>query len=660
MAIKLKGFIQMNNFVKFQCDLDNFIQTLTIMLEKNNNKIETLLQLKSKTYANFVKKMELIDDALEIFFTPLSHLNAVKNSEKTQKVYSDALPIITEYSTKLSQNIDLYNAYKEIYKNEAKSLNYEQLRVLELNIQSFELSGAHLDKKTKTRLQEINIQLSEFSNTFSQNLLDATNAYEKIITSKADLEGLPQSEVDAAKFEENGITKYKFTLQMPSYIAYMTYGANARIREELYKAYTTRSPQNEQIIDKILKLKYEMAKLLGFDSYAEYSLASKMAKDTSNVLDFLNKLVVNSKSQAKREIQEVQELTSKALQSFDTAYYSELLKKKKYDIDEELYRPYFEQTSVLKGMFDFLYKLFGIEFKAVEEKLWDEKASSYDLYVEDKLTARIYFDLEARKSKRGGAWMHNYQTHHTDEKGKTILASAFVVCNFPSSDDTTPSLLRHDDVVTLFHEMGHAIHHLLSEVNENEVSGVNGVEWDAVEFPSQFLENFAYEPKVLKMFAKHYKTGEVISDTMIQKLVKSKNFLSASAMLRQLEFSIFDFKLHSQLIQGEEVQNLLDTIRKDTALIQTPAYNKFQNGFAHIFAGGYAAGYYSYKWAEVLSADAFYSVVDEGIFNSSTAKKYLEIILKGGGAKSMSELFVELMKREPDPDNLLRLNGIDS
>ncbi len=650
----------MNNFVEFKCDLDHFIPTLTTMLEKNNNKIETLLQLESKTYANFVKSIELIDDALEMFFTPLSHLNAVKNSEKTQKIYSDALPIITEYSTKLSQNINLYKVYKEIQKNEAKTLNYEQLRVLELNIKSFELSGAHLDEKTKKRLQEINIQKSELSNAFSQNLLDATNAYEKIITDKADLEGLPQSEIDAAKFEDAGTIKYKFTLQMPSYIAYMTYGANARIREELYKAYTTRAPQNGQIIDKILRLKYEMSQLLGFDSYAEYSLASKMAKDTSSVLNFLNKLLINSKAQAKLEVQEVQKLAPQPLQSFDSAYYSELLKKKKYDIDEEVYRPYFEQKSVLKGMFSFLYKLFGIEFKEVKEKLWDAKATSYDLYVEHKLIARIYFDLEARKSKRGGAWMHNFQTHHTNEEGKTILASAFVVCNFPISNDTTPSLLRHDDVVTLFHEMGHAIHHLLCEVNENEVSGVNGVEWDAVEFPSQFLENFAYEPKVLKMFAKHYKTGEIISDIMINKLVKSKNFLSASGMLRQLEFSIFDFKLHSQLLQAKEIQNLLDSIRKDTAIIQTPSYNKFQNGFAHIFSGGYAAGYYSYKWAEVLSADAFYSVVDEGIFNSNTAKKYLQIILKGGGAKSMSQLFVALMQREPDPDNLLRLNGIDS
>ncbi len=309
-------------------------------------------------------------------------------------------------------------------------------------------------------------------------------------------------------------------------------------------------------------------------------------------------------------------------------------------------------------MFDFLNRLFGITFKKTDEELWDKKAFSYNLYLDGKLTSRLYLDLEARKGKQGGAWMNNFQTHCKDEKGDEQLSSAVIVCNFPPSKGKSPSLLRHDDVVTLFHEMGHGIHHMLSNVNENEVSGVNGVEWDAVEFPSQFLENFAYESSVLKLFARHYKTKETLSDEMIQKLVESKNFLSALGMLRQLEFSLFDFKLHTKLYGGDDIQNLLDSIRKETSLIKPPSYNKFQNGFSHIFSGGYAAGYYSYKWAEVLSADTFFSVVDEGIFDSKTAKKYLDIILKGGGAKSMDALFYELMGREPNPDNLLRLNGI--
>ena len=648
----------MSKFLKFQCNLDTFIDDLTNILNTNEKRVKELLNQESKTYASFVKPIQMQEESLEHFFTPLSHLNAVNNSDSTQEVYTQSLPIITEYSTKLSQNINIYNAYKEILQNEKESLNYEQIRVLELNIQDFELSGAHLDEKSKQRLQEINIAKSELANNFSQNLLDATNAYEYIIIKEEDVLGIPHSEKETAKFEEDGESKYKFTLQMPSYIAYMTYGPNREIREEIYKAYVSRAPQNAAIIDELLSLRDEMSKILGFDNYAQYSLASKMAPNEKAVLGFLDNLLQNSKQQAKKELEELESIAPQKLESFDSAFYSEILKKEQYDIDEEEYRPYFEQTSVINGMFTFLTKLFGISFKQQAEKLWNEKATSYDLYVDEKLRARLYMDLEARESKRGGAWMHNYQTHCLNEQGEEQLASAFVVCNFPPSSDTSASLLRHDDVVTLFHEMGHAIHHLLSTVNENEVSGVNGVEWDAVEFPSQFLESFAYEPEVLKLFASHYKTGEVIPKEMIDKLVKSKNFLSAMGMLRQLEFSIFDFKLHSKVHKAEEVQALLDSIREESALIKTPSYNKFQNGFAHIFAGGYSAGYFSYKWAEVLSADAYYSVVDEGIFDSQTAKNYAKIILNGGGAKSMQVLFKELMNREPDVKNLLRLNGI--
>ena len=648
----------MSQFIQFKVNLDTFINDLQKIIKVNNEEVDMLLKIKEKNFTNFVKPMQLLDEELELFFTPLSHVNSVNNSEKTQKVYAESLPIITKYSTELSQNIEIYNIYKEIQQRESNELNYAQNRVLELNIQGFELSGAHLSFEVKKQLADINLKKSDLSNNFSQNLLDSTNAYEKIITDKNDIEGIPSSDLEDAKFEEDGLIKYKFTLQMPSYIAYMTYGKNRKIREELYKAYVTRAPQNEQIINEILKLNNEMSKLLGFNNYAQYSLASKMAKDENSVISFLQKLIDNSFNQAKEELQEVQELTNEKLESFDSAYYSEILKKKKYDIDEELYRPYFEQNNVVNGMFKFLNKLFGIEFKRVEEKLWDKKAFSYDLYLNSKIKARLYLDLESREPKRGGAWMHNFQTHCKKVNGEEQLASAFIVCNFPASSDSNPSLLRHDDVVTLFHEMGHAIHHMLSTVDENEVSGVNGVEWDAVEFPSQFLENFAYEPKVLKLFASHYKTKEIISDEMINKLVRSKNFLSASATLRQLEFSIFDFKLHSKLYQDNEIQNLLDDIREKTSIIKTPQYNKFQNGFSHIFAGGYSAGYYSYKWAEVLSADVFFSVVDEGIFNSKTAKKYLDIILNGGGSKSMSKLFFELMDREPNPEMLLRLNGI--
>ncbi|HEX5623307.1 MAG TPA: M3 family metallopeptidase [Sulfuricurvum sp.] len=650
----------MQPFTDFTLNLETFIADLNALIDNSHKTIDTLLAIPHKTYANFVRPFDFMEEDMELLFTPLSHINAVKNSEETQKIYAEALPILTEYSTFVGQNLAIYDAFKAIKAQEYDSLNTEQRRIVDLNILHFELSGAHLDENAKQRLQEINLRKSTLTNDFSQNILDATNAYEKIITDEADVAGIPESDLEDARFEEDNVVKYRFTLQMPSYIAYMTYGPNRSIREELYRAYVTRAPQNEAIIDELLRLRQESAQLLGYANYAEYSLASKMAPSTQSVLTFLNELAETSQPQAKREISELRAIAQGIdLQSYDTAYYAEILKKAQYDIDEEEYRPYFEQHSVMNGMFEFLEKLFGIRFDKLVMPLWDEKASAYNLYDGEHCFARVYFDLEARKDKRGGAWMHNFQTHCEDPHGCTHLSSAFVVCNFPPSSDTSPSLLRHDDVVTLFHEMGHTLHHLMSRVREHGVSGVNGVEWDAVEFPSQFLENFAYEPKVLKLFAKHYQSGEILSDAMIEKLIRAKNFQSALFMLRQLEFSLFDFMLHSKLYQGDEIQNLLNSIRERTAFIKPPEYNKFQNGFSHIFSGGYSAGYYSYKWAEVLSADAYYAIVDEGIFGSDLAHKYKEIVLAKGGSQSMQELFVEMMGRECETKNLLRLNGIE-
>jgi len=643
-------------FLTFDIDLETFQESLTAQLNENRKKIQTLLAQTEKSYANFIKPFEMMDERLDQFFTPLSHVNSVKNSELSQQVYSDVLPIITEYSTEVGQNLEIYQAFKAIKEHEYETLNSEQQRVVDLNILHFELSGAHLDEAKKTRLKEINLRKSTLTNDFSQNLLDATNAFEYIVIDEADVIGLPQSDIDAASFEAEGKTAYKFTLQMPSYIAYMTYGPSQEIREALYKAYTTRAPENAAIIDELLSLREEMAGLLGFENFSAYSLESKMAPDTSTVISFLKELAASSAKQANEELTALKAMAPNELMSFDTAYYSEILKKAKYDIDEEEYRPYFEQNSVVEGMFEFLHHLFGISFRPLKETLWDEKAASYDLYIGDELRARLYLDLEARKDKRGGAWMHNWQSHCSDETGTEQLASAFIVCNFPPSSEKNPSLLRHDDVVTLFHEMGHALHHMLSTVNENGVSGVNGVEWDAVEFPSQFLENFAYEPQVLRLFAKHHETNEILSDIMIERLVRAKNFQSAMGMLRQLEFALFDFKLH--MTHKPDVQQILDNVRLDTSLLTPPEYNKFQNGFAHIFAGGYSAGYYSYKWAEVLSADAFFAIVDQGVFDTKIGKDYLNIVLGRGGSESMGTLFQELMGRAPQTQSLLRLSGI--
>jgi len=410
------------------------------------------------------------------------------------------------------------------------------------------------------------------------------------------------------------------------------------------------SPDITSDIKKMTELSKEQSNLLPIVEKAkEYKALLQEIADSKEMLSD-----PEMSDMAKEELKELQSIADKKLESFDSAYYSEILKKEKYDLDDLLYRPYIEQKNVVNGMFKFLNKLFGIEFKRVEEKLWDKKAFSYDLYLNSKIKARLYLDLESREPKRGGAWMHNFQTHCKKENGEEQLASAFIVCNFPASSDTNPSLLRHDDVVTLFHEMGHAIHHIFSKASHRAISGVNGVAWDVIEFPSQFLENFSFDRNFLKSFAKHDLTGEQLPDEMIDKLIKARNFQSAMQMVRQLEFGLFDFKLHSELYQADEVQKLLDEIRKEISPLLPPKYNKFQNSFTHIFAGGYAAGYYSYKWAEVLSADLYFEVLE----NSDLWQKYKTTVLQNGAIKSMSKLFQELLSRKPDPSKLLKLSGI--
>lgn len=647
-------------------NLENSKSDLESLLEISKNKIEDLLKIENKSYENFVKPFEKVGENISDFVTPIFHIDSVKNSDLTQKVYEECLPLISNYETEVSQNDNIYRSLKDIQDKSSIPLNNIQNKVLENEIRDFKLSGCHLNDELKKELKELNLKLSELSHKFSQNLLNATNDYEMIIENFEDVKEIPKSDLELASFEEDGKTKYKFTLQMPSYLSYITYGSSRERREEIYKAYTSRAPQNGKIIEEILELKNKMVKILGFENYAQYSLSTKMAKNEKEVVTFLEELALKAKDKALEEIDELKLYASKDnvndIKSFDLSYYSEKLKKEKYDLDEEFYRPYFEQNSVLNGFFDFLNEVFNIKFTQTKAKAWDEKAKVYDISEDGKVIARIFIDLEARKEKRGGAWMNNWHSYYIDNDGKEHLPTAYIVCNFPQSSEKTPSLLRHSDVVTLFHEMGHALHHLLSKVPEAMVSGISGVAWDVVEFPSQFLEYFAYDKEVLKLFAKHYETNEVLSDEAISKIIKAKNFQSSLSTLRQVEFALFDFKLHQKLYKSEdEVQALLDEIRQKYAAIIPPSYNKFQNGFSHIFGGGYAAGYYSYKWAEVLSADAFYMFIDSGkVLNKELAIKYKNTILKQGGSKDMDELFFELCSRNPSVDSLLKIDGIIS
>ena len=647
--------------------IENFENSSKLLEELLNNsrvEVEKLLEIKNKTYKNFVLPFAEIGEKINEFITPIFHLDSVKNSKITSKVYEECLPLISKYESEISQNENIYTSFKNIQSNEKSTLSNIQLKVLENEIRDFELSGCQLENNKKQRLEEIDLALGELSHKFSQNILEATNSFSIIIENFEDVKEIPKSDLELAKFEEDGKTKYKFTLQMPSYIAYMTYGTSREKREELYKAYTTRAPQNGEIIEKILALKDEKVKILGFKNYASYSLATKMANSEDDVINFLEELGNKAKEKAIKELEEIKQIAKEDgiddFRASDISFYSEKLKKAQYDIDEEYYRPYFEQNSVLNGFFTALNELFDIEFKSSNAPSWDEKVKVYDILENNKTIARIYIDLEARDDKRGGAWMNNWHSYYKDSNNNINLPTAYIVGNFPQSTKDIPSLLRHSDVVTLFHEMGHALHHLLSKVEEPTVSGISGVAWDVVEFPSQFLEYFSYDRDILKLFAKHYQTGEVLDDEAISRLIKAKNFQSSMATVRQIEFALFDFKLHQKLYKTEfEIQELLNSIRDKFSVIKTPEYNKFQNSFSHIFSGGYSAGYYSYKWAEVLSADAFYMFLDsKNVLNKELGLKYKNCVLSCGGSENMDKLFFDFAQREPKIDSLLKIDGI--
>jgi len=652
-------------FQTFSIDkLPTFPQELETLLDKQRETIDALTKSNKISYAEVLKPLQDLDEELSLFFTPLSHLNSVMNSPETQKAYEESLPLLSKFSSEIAQNEALFAKIEKI-----ETQDDEAKKVLSNEVRDFVLSGVKLPTEEKKRMEELSLQLSELSNNFSQNLLDATNDFELILKDEKDILGLPQSDIDAASEEVDGETVYKFTLQIPSYLAYMTYGPNRTHRETLYKAYSTRAAQNKEVIDNILLLKDEKAKLLGFENYAQYALESRDASKQDEVISFLEELATQSYAQAKNELDELVEFAKKidgleSLESYDVAYYSEKLKKEQFDFDDTMTKPYFEQSRVLDGMLAIVSELFSVDFSLVDVPVWHDCVKAYNIFEDDRLSGRIYFDLEARKEKRGGAWMNDWETHYIDSDGREHLASAFIVCNFSPATEQTPSLLRHDDVVTLFHEMGHAIHHLFGKCKERSVSGINGVAWDVVEFPSQFLENFAYEKAIIQRFGFHHETHEAIPDTLVEKIKESKNFQAAMGMLRQVEFSLFDFKLHqgdekSHAYQGARVQQLLDEVRERVSVMNPPSYNKFQHGFAHIFGGGYAAGYYSYKWAEVLSADAFFECLDESSgLNTQKAKEYKNYILANGGSQEMSDLYKQWLGRKADVKSLIKLYEI--
>ncbi|MEZ8083128.1 oligopeptidase A [Enterovibrio norvegicus] len=619
------------------------------------------------------------DDRLSRVWSPIGHLNAVANSQALREAYEACLPLLSDYSTWVGQHKPLYDAYKAIKgRDDFASLTLAQQKTITDALRDFELSGIALGQKDQHRFGEISKRLSELSSNFSNNVLDATMGWNKHITDESALAGMPESAIAAAKAqaESKELDGYLLTLDIPSYLPVMTYCDNRELRAELYEAYGTRASDrgpnagkwdNTDLISETLLLSHEIARLLGFASYSELSLATKMASSTDQVLTFLNELVDKARPQGEQDFQALTQFAKdnfgvEALEPWDVAYYSEKLKQHQYSISDEELRPYFPEQKVVAGLFEVLKRVFGMDVKRRDGvEVWHESVSFCDIFdAKGTLRGSFYLDLYAREHKRGGAWMDECRVRRVTQSGELQTPVAYLTCNFNKPIGDKPALFTHDEVVTLFHEFGHGIHHMLTQVDESSVSGINGVPWDAVELPSQFLENWCWEEDALAFISGHFETGEPLPKDMLDKMLAAKNFQSAMGLLRQLEFALFDFTLFTTYDpeEGAKVLETLAGIKRRVAVMKSPEWNRFPHAFSHIFAGGYSAGYYSYLWAEVLSSDAFSRFEEEGIFNTETGASFLENILERGGSEEPMELFKRFRGREPSPDALLRHCGI--
>ncbi len=648
------------------------------ILSENRMKISQIAQQDDPTWETLAQPMQATEDRLERAWSVISHLNGVMNSDELRQVYKNCLEKLTEYSTELSQNAELCDAYKKLAaSDEFKELSEAQRKSVENTLRDFHLGGVDLPPEQKKQYADLSMEISELSNRFSDNVLDATQHWFKHITDVEELAGVPESALDGAKqaAEQKDLDGYVITLDFPSFYPVMTYGDNRDLRREVYEAFVTRASDmgpdagtwdNTPLMAEILKRRHAMAKLLGFNNYAERSLATKMARSVDEVLDFLNQLAAKSKPIAEREFAELKAFAKDThgvddLQAWDIGYYSEKLRHDRYDISPETLRPWFPVDKVVPGLFAVAEKLFDVQIEARSEvETWHPDATAYCISRNGEPLAWFYLDLFARQGKRGGAWMADCRVRWRNLRGHLQLPVAFLTCNFTPPVNGKPSLLTHDEVTTMFHEFGHGLHHMLTQVDVLDVSGINGVAWDAVELPSQFLENWCWNPDSLALIASHHETGEPLPEDLLQKMLAAKNFQSGMAMVRQLEFSLFDFRLHAEFTE-EAPTNPLDMhrkVRSEIAVVEAPEFNRFPNSFSHVFSGGYAAGYYSYKWAEVLAADAFSLFEERGIFDPETGKAFLENILEKGGSQEPMELFKAFRGREPQVDALLKQNGI--
>lgn len=653
---------------------------ITALLAKQREQIKALLpgsKTKAYTWENLLQPFEDLHEEMHKIWAPIAHLHGVLETDELRLAYNETMPMLSEYHTELSQNEDLFAAIEYVAASpEYKNYNPAQKKIIENDLRDFKLSGIHLNKKDKERWAELQKQLTQLTTRYSENLLDATGNYFLHVKDEKDLAGLPSQAKQLARDEASArkLDGFVLTLEFPSYSSALKFLDNRKLREKLYTAYATRASDqgpdagkfdNTQIMEDILAVRHELATLLGFKNYAEYSLATKMAKDPQQVLQFLYDLLKRSRSLAEKEFQEVRDLAKAdgldPIEIWDISYYSEKLRLQTFDFSQEDLRPYFPIEQVLKGLFSVVKKLYGIEVKRCDNvDVWHKDVEFFALYDEQQqLRGGFYIDLYARPHKRDGAWMDDCLSRYRQLDGLQYPV-AFLTCNFMPPVKDKPALLNHDEVITLFHEFGHCLHHILTKVDYPAVAGINGVPWDAVEFPSQFMENFCLEKEALTFLAQHYKTKQPLPAELYQKMLAAKHFQTGLQMVRQLEFALFDFLLHLNYdpTLKQQVQLILDAVRKEASVLSIPEFNRFQHSFSHIFAGGYAAGYYSYKWAEVLSADAYAQFEETNLFDRKSGASFMHNILEIGGVRDPMESFIAFRGRKPTIDALLRHSGI--
>jgi len=648
---------------------EHVVPAITWLLERNRAQLDALLAAPAATFRTLVEPLEDSQHELAAVWSQVNHLNAVMNAPDLREAYNACLPLLSAWQTDLAQNEALCRACQRIADTD-HTLDATQRRVLEHRLREFRLAGVALDPERKARFKELMQQLTRLCAKFGENILDATNAWSHHLTDAAELAGLNAMIIERARQAAGERGGYLLRLEQPVYVAVMSDAHSGALRRTFYEAWTTRAsdqpvhaPQwdNSSVMADILRVRHELARLLEFANYAEYALATRMAKDTAEVFAFLERLLQASRKAAVQELDELQRFAGQPLAAWDISYWSERLQRQRYSVSQQELRPYFALPRVLDGLFDVAQRLFGV--RIVERSgvpVWHPDARYFEILdANGAPCGSFYLDPCARANKQSGAWMDEC-VGRKSMSGPTVLPVAYLVCNFLAASPGEPTLLTHDDVVTLFHEFGHGMHHLLTRVGYPTLAGINGVAWDAVELPSQFMENYAWHPQVLRRIAVHATTGAPLPEATLRQLIATRSFHAGLQMLRQLEFALFDFSLHAgfDTTRGARVNEVLAEVRARVSVVPVPDWNRFAHSFGHIFAGGYAAGYYSYKWAEVLAADAFAAFEETDVFDPATAQRFVDCILSQGGSRDALDAFVAFRGRKPDVGPLLQQHGI--